>query len=800
MNRAVYALVFLCAFAPGTMPAQPLFGPDSTARRSRSFDVLHYALVVSFDEAAETVTGSATIRLTPLAVRLDSVVLDAVDMDVRSVALGGRRKALFHNRTPELTVNLDRAYAPGETLSVTVEYSCRPAKGLYFIRDDSSGNRHAQIWTQGEDMDNRYWFPCYDYPNDKATSEVTATVREDFTLLSNGRLVSETRDRPGKTRTFHWRQAKPHSAYLIMIAAGRYAVVQERYGRLPLSYYVYPADTAKVRQTFGGTADMMRFFEDYTGVPYPWEKFAQVIIDDFMWGGMENTSVVTLNTATVVDARGALDFPSEGVVAHELAHQWWGDMVTCRDWTHLWLNEGFATYAECLYSEAVRGEDEFQYAMIQSSYQIRNSDRIAGRKPIVSHESFPTNLYSRGAWVLHMLRDILGDDLFRRGMRAYLARYAYACAETNEFRLALEDATGQNLDWFFDQWVTGAGLPKLTVTKEWDEESKELTVHLTQKQPADSLTGVFRFPVRMEFTTRGGKTARRYWVNAREEVFRVPLDGPPLMVIADKGYWLLKEIDFPKSAEEYLYQLVHAEDVADRITAARSLGENEGDAGVIDGLAAAAAGDRFWGVRQAALAALGEMKGDTMWTIMARALGDPSPRVRATAAEKITTCGNPSTPGLLDSLARNDSSYVVAATCMRELVAIDSVRGFLLACDMIGRPSYRNQLQTAACFALRRMHDPRGVDVVLPYTSPRHALDTRRLATGVLGVNGKDVPAARDRLRELLEDRESGVRASAVSAVGGWHDDEFNGVLRAMEEKETDPAVLTALRSALASE
>jgi aminopeptidase N len=795
------AILAAAIFLAGPASAQALFGPDSSARRNREFHALHYRLELSFDHRAKKVSGNVSIRLTPLSGTLDSVLLDAVAMEIRAIRLVGGRTLEFHERSPWLSIRLDRTYAFGETLAVSIDYTCSPAKGLYFIYADSGGGRHDQIWSQGEDMDNRYWFPCYDYPNDKATSEVIGTVAADWTLLSNGRLAGELYDKKNNRRTFHWVEAKPHSTYLIMVAAGRYAIVRGKYRNIPLAYYMYPEDTAKAGETFGRTPAMMQFFESKTGVPYPWEKFDQIIIDDFMWGGMENTTAVTLNDGCVVDSRAALDFPSDPVVAHELSHMWFGDIVTARDWTHLWLNEGFATYCEALWTEYRKGADEFQYEMIQASLAVRGNDRMLGRKPIVSHDSHPENLYARGAWVLHMLRSLLGDQAFWRGIHYYLTKYRFASAETDEFRLALEDATGQNLDWFFRQWVFGAGYPKLKVTKAWDESTHLLRLTVEQNQQIDSLTGYFRFPLVVECTTDSGNATRTFsqtfWVNRKEENFFMKLDGPPLMVIADKGSRVLKEMQFLKTGEEYVYQLNHASDVADRITAARSLPEYGTDPAMRDALAGSASSDPFRGVRASALTALAEIGNDSTAGVFLRATRDPSSFVRYTAARHLSNFKGVEIAARLDSMARNDSSYLVASTALRELSSVDTARAFEVAQALISRDSYRGRLRISSLSALGVLRDPRGISLALPYTDRRYDSKVRKMAVSVLGSGGKDSASARGRLKVLLSDPDPGIRTAAVAAVLDWKDPEFDHLLGEMESRESSPDVLSALKKAL---
>jgi aminopeptidase N len=597
----------------GMAHAQSVFATVDSGRRNRSFDVLHYRIEVAFDEKQRKVLGTTTLRVHPLADGIDSVVLDAAELNVDSVNVGTRGSAGFANRSPELVVRLGRAYGVTDTLDIRVTYSCTPKKGLYFIQPDSSHpRRHWQIWTQGEDMDNHYWFPCYDFPNAKGTSEVIATVREDYTVLSNGRLVKESRDAKRKTRTFHWRQEKPHSSYLIMFAAGDYYVKREMYGKIPLLYYVNREDSSRVNLIFGRTPRMLKFFEEKIGERYPWDQYAQVIIDDFMWGGMENTTATTMNTSLVVDERSVKEMSPDPTVAHELAHQWWGDLVTCRDWQHLWLNEGFATYFEKMYEEYADGVEALQFDMVDMSRAVRSNDRVLGRKPIVSKESHATNVYSRGAWVLHMLRDVVGERPFWNGLREYLRRHKYGNAETHELELAFEDATGENLWWFFDQWVYKAGFPQLEVKKEWNEDGGMLSVTITQTQPQDTLTGIFKFPLTLEFSGDGWKKLERIWVDRAESTYTAQLPGKPRLVIVDRGFHVLKDLKFERPKEEYLYALSHADDVSEKIRSIAELQNWPDDPEAVAALRRTASSDKFWGVRRWAVEGLGRASGDSV--------------------------------------------------------------------------------------------------------------------------------------------------------------------------------------------
>ena len=693
--RRAGCLLLLCL--PSLVAAQVLFPGNSIERRSRTYHVVHYKLAVDFDEVDKSVSGTASLSLCPLAARLDSLTLDAADMDIRSVGLtsGPLRYAY---RSPSLVVFFDKPLSWTDTVTVSVGYSCKPATGLFFIEPDSAHpDRRRQIWSQGEDTDNHFWFPCYDYPNDKSTSEVIGTVPEDFVLLSNGTMLGERRDALKKTRTFHWFESRPHSSYLIMVAAGDYKIVSDKYRDVPLEYYVYKDRAEDGVRCLSKTSAAMKFFEEKIGVPYPWEKFAQIWISDFMWGGMENVSAVTLNDdAYLLDLRAQVDFTSDDVVAHELAHQWWGDLATARDWNNLWLHEGFANYFEVLFKEHEKGEEYSQYDLMQQALSVFHTESGQGRSPLVGQDGYTANVYSKGCWVLHMLRNVLGEQAFWKAINLYARRFAYANADSYEFMLAIEDATGQNLDWFFEQWVYKAGHPKVLVTSAWNDTSKTLELQLTQTQVVDSLTPVFRFPLTIECTTSSGTVTTSTVINLQKQSVNIPLSEKPLMVIPDRGKNVLVAFDWQKTVAENIFQLGHASDVADRVSAAGGLQDHNQDPAVFEALAQAALHDHFWAVRNQAAMSLASSDNPRVEEVLLDVAGDVHSSVRTTALSRLSRFHGPEVARKVWDAALTDSSYLVLSSCISTLAQIDSVRGFDLAARSVKMESYRNIVRRAA--------------------------------------------------------------------------------------------------------
>lgn len=798
MNHRTSLGIVLLIGSALTGRADGLFGTDSLARPSKSVDVQHYKLELTFDRTNRKVSGVATVSLLPLRARLDSFWLHATNLDVQSVQTPGKKSLRFTNSGEELTIHLDRPRTFDDTVTVVIHYSAFPKKGLYFLSPDSTNpKRHAQIWTQGEDMDNRHWFPCWDFPNDMATSEVIASVPDSWSLLSNGKLLGVQHDRKNKTKTFHWRQQKPHVAYLIMIAAGEYTVFTEKHRDIPIEYYVYNERAEDGRRSLAATPRVLKFMEEATGCPYPWEKYAQIFIDDFMWGGMENTSAVTLNTSYLIDANGMLDFTADDVIAHEAAHQWFGDLVTCRDWTELWLNEGFANYFEALYKKHAKGDDAFQHELMNQSASILALEHARGRKPVVSDNSFTTNLYSKGGWVLYMLHNILGDEEFFRAVRHYLRRNAFTSVSTYDFQKSVEEATGRNLDWFFDQWVFKAGHPKLRVTSTWDSTAHALHLRIKQTHSLDSLTGVFVLPFDIECTTTEGSTSTTVWLTQTEQTVTLSLPQKPLMVLVDKGMRVLKELSMDVSRDEAIYRLLHAGDAAVRIAAAKLLKEYPADPGAFAALKRAAMTDRYWGVRREAAVYLGTMQDSAVKSVMMEIVNDASSSVRNAAVTALENFKTADVSRFLRNVLRTDSSYLVRASCLRSLAEVDSIHSAALASKYADFESHRDILRRAALQVLRSLKTREALPLAAKYASLGNPGDIRLLALGILRDVGEEDERARAAVIAMTNDASATIRKSAVRTLAIWGGTDSKAALESRKTSETDAEVRKEIESAI---
>ncbi len=578
------------------------------AERSRDYDARHYRIRLNLDIAGQAFRGETTVTLSPLRDGFDRCVLDAESFFVSQVLDNWGTPLKFEQVEGTLTVYLLKKYLFGETVSFTVIYAGQEPKGglrFYAESEDHPMMVASDSWPDGV----RHWFPCNDYPNDKVTNELIATVPLAFKVASNGRLESVREDLEKRTSTWHWVQDLPHSTYLIVLGAAPYVVVRDNYGPIPINYWVYPQHEEHARLVFGKTPRMMEFFNRIYGYDYPWDKYDQVLVP--FGGGAESTSATVMGHRIMYDERGEQDFSSIGIVSHELAHQWWGDLITLRSWAHTWMNESFGTYSDYLYFRFEKGEDEGAVNLKgkKDSYLGEAHNRYI--RPIVydryrrAQDMFDSHTYPKGAVVLHMLRFVLGDDAFFRTLKHFLHTYAFQPVDTHDFSKTVKTVTGRNLDWFFEQWLFKPGHPYFDIRYDWDAQTK--AVDLTVKQTQDTTQGIpiYRMPVNIAITTNTGTTTHKVWIEEQEASFAFPCATEPLLVRFDEGNYLLKEWSFVKSQKELLYQ-IRNDDVIGRMWAASELTRFTQIEDVLNQLKGSAQNDPFWAVRRSAIQTLGD--------------------------------------------------------------------------------------------------------------------------------------------------------------------------------------------------
>ncbi len=630
------------ARAQAEAPARRPFAKPGTPRkpeRLRDADIKHIKAELTIDAKKPEIRGTVTHTLTPLHPFLNRLELDCGSkLKVSRVTVGpNKAPCTFSTSGDKLSIDLDKAYGTGDTLQLAIEYAGSPDRGIRFILPDPAyPEKPMAIWTQGEAEDTHHWLPCYDYPNDRATTEMIVTVEKPLTVLSNGVLVA-TRPGPGNTVTYHWKMDVPFVSYLISLAVADFSVYHDKVGELPVDYYVARSiDEATARRFMGKTPRMIAFFDRVTGRPYPYAKYAQACMPEF-GGGMENITATTMTDQMLHDEIAELEENADGLVSHELAHQWFGDLLTCKDWSHLWLNEGFASYFGPLFTEHDRGEDAFRLEMHQEQQGYLGSDREY-RRPIVepryesSDDMFDAMTYNKGACVLHMLRGLLGDEAWWKGIRRYVAEHQLEVVETDDFRKAMEAASGKDLKWFFDQWVYKAGHPELKVRWRYEPQDRTVRVRIEQTQEVDGQTPLFRLPTTLEVAEDAG-TVRTIPIVIDGDVqeFIIPAATRPRLVQIDPQGWLIKQVDFPRSDEESLFQLEHASSVLGRLDAARALvGKSASRFGVSLALSRAAKREKSVYARRQ-LVELMTNGNEAFRAALIEAAKDPEARVRVAA-------------------------------------------------------------------------------------------------------------------------------------------------------------------------
>ena len=793
-------------------------GDESHWPRDRVCDIRHIKLELTLDVDNKRLWGIATHTFAPINDGLASVEFDAAELQVKSVKLVGHQ-GVTHNSPPtpphladstplnyshedsKLRIELGSPRKAEEEMTLQIEYECVPRRGLYFNAPDAAyPNRPRQVWTQGEDEDSRYWFPCFDFPNERFTSEIIVTVPKEWTTISNGKLVSVKED--GPVKTYHWSQDKPHPTYLMSLVAGEYTEIREEWNGVPILYYSPSGREEDTRRTFGKTPRMMQFFVEKIGVPYPWDKYSQVTVADFIFGGMENTSATTMTDSLLHDERAHLDYSTDSIVAHELAHQWWGDLLTCRDWSHGWLNEGFATYFDLLFKEYDLGVDEFRYAVYQDAMSYIQEDSSRYRRPIVNNiynqpvDLFDRHLYEKGGLVLHMLRFILGDELFWKAIHHYCIKHQGESVTTEDLQRAIEEATGKNMDWFFHQWVYNGGHPNLKVTYNWEEDSTTAQLTVSQTQTTDELTPIFRMPVEVAFVTSDDRHTLRINLSQKEQSFYFPLKEKPRMVEFDPGYWCLKTLEFTRPKEMLLYQLKHDEDVIGRIQATQDLAKL-GAPDCIEALKETVLNDTFWGVQAEAARALGTIKSESAMNALIECTRVSHPRARRAVVNALGEFKEEAGLKALLSLLEHDESYFVEAEAARAIARTKQPEAFKEVSQVLGQPSFNDVITVQAFSGLAELKDERAIPLAREWAAYGKPSRIREAALKCLGKLGEGKSDVVEFLTDYVDDPWLRARTSAIAALQELKDEKAISALSRRIPRELDGRVLRRCREAI---
>ena len=700
-------------------------------------DLLHAKLNVSFNWEKKHLLGEATLDFKPYFHAQNSVTIDAKGFDIHQIALvgenGSKTDLIYEYNDLQIIVQLDRSYSRNETYSLYINYTAKPddlaidagdaitdAKGLYFINPDGSEDKPMQIWTQGETESSSCWFPCIDKPNERCTQELAITVQEKYTTLSNGILTSSTSNNNG-TRTDLWIQKKEHAPYLFMMAVGEFSVTEDKWRDLDVNYYVEPKEEKHAQRIFGKTPEMMEFYSQLLGFDYPWEKYSQVIVRDYVSGAMENTTAVIHGEFVYSDEREFLDDPNEMIIAHELFHHWFGDWVTCESWPNLPLNEGFATYGEYLWMEGKYSTDEAAHYIHGDLKQYLNEstrkqvDHIRFDNENPNH-MFDSHSYAKGGRILHMLRYSIGDDAFFNGLKYYLTEYANQAVEVHQLRLAMEHVSGQDLNWFFNQWFLASGHPQISVEQTIEDNRVSLTI--SQNQSLET-TPLYRIPLEIGIYENGIIKRFPIELNKQVEEFVFKTSSKADLIVFDADHYLLADVSFDKTDEQWMYQLKNAPHYFDRMEAIDSLASSTNFA-MQSNAVKIALNDSFWAIKTQGLEYFEKVDPRTQGTLegvlIQLASTDVKSDVRTAAINCLSTYfdQDENAPGRehdkLYSKLVKDPSYIVAGEALRALQIVEPTLAYKQAKEELS--TAKKELKETVIYTIAKNGDASDSDLI----------------------------------------------------------------------------------------
>lgn len=779
--------------------------------RPRPFALERLEADIRLNVPQRSVDGTAVLQVRRVDQNATQLRLDATDFELHEVLVDGL-VALHTYDGRNLLIDVPMSGA----MTISIRYTATPQRGLYFITQREPLTQAdpdalpTEVWSQGQDEDNRCWLPLADHPGERLATVLRVTAPKDWFVLSNGVLTERTAFDDGDR--FVWRQDVPHPPYLITLACGRFDEAHTKLGELPIDYYVPRGRGSEIERSLGKTPRMIALFEEKLGTRFPWAKYAQVVVHDFIFGGMENTSATTLYDRVLLDERAAIDVDMESLVAHELAHQWFGDFVTCRDWSHAWLNEGFATYLEHIWREHEEGRDAYLYGLEQDLDTYLDEDRDRYRRAIVTNvwaqpiDIFDRHLYQKGGLVLHALRRHLGDDAFFAGLAHYLKTMGGKSAETRDLMRALEDATGRSLEQFFDQYVLRAGFPTLEVSSE--HEAGVLRITVAQTQAKGDGTGAFTCTLPITVVGHDDMQNITLSLTRARESFAISLAKAPRMILIDSESDLHGTVDNKLSTALLTHQLAHAETAQPRWRAARALARRN-EARAVQALAQALT-DTAWMVRAEAAAALGEQR----TRAALKALVDASEkeanahvrRAIATALGRFESAsGSAAADRLLRWIEAGDASYLVEGELRRALGRTHDERAFDVLVRAFREDTYawNDSVRQGAVDGLGHLRDVRVLPVLIEALDSKHASSIRRSAMTALGrarVITSDEPIllqVREAIVRSLDAFDPGVRNAGARSLTQLRDLAAAPVLQRLIDRDLDGRVRRVARESL---
>ncbi len=702
----------------------PMEMPVYRAAETIYTDLIHTKLAVNFDWSKSWMNGVATITAKPHFYASDSLFLDAKGMEIKKVSIGSQALNYKYDGN-NLRIKLDKVYNRTEKYTIAIEYIAKPDerqtagsdaitsdKGLYFINPKGEDKtKMPQIWTQGETEASSVWFPTIDAPNVKTTQETYITVDQKYVTLSNGKLVSSTKNADG-TRTDYWKQELPHAPYLFMMGIGEFKVVKDFYTRpngtkMEVNYYVEPEWEQYAKAIFGETPKMIKFFSELTGVEYVWDKYNQIVVREYVSGAMENTGAVVFGDYAYKTERELLDDNDNSTIAHELFHHWFGDLVTAESWSNLTLNESFANYSQYLWDEHRYGIDEADYNAEKEADGYFQSAEGGGYHDLVwfdyesQEQMFDGHSYNKGGRILHMLRNYLGDEAFFLGLKNYLTANKFKAAEFHQLRLAFEEVSGQDLNWFFNQWYLASGHPDIEVEQYFSPENKEVVLTVTQKHNTGEEM-LFKLPVEIAVHDAQGVHIHKVVIDKSENKFVFPVSGELKTVIFDNQQMLLGKIKNNKPQDQYIQQYYLGKRYADRrdaLTMGTTKATPQAQKLILDALS-----DPFWYIRALAVGEAGaltaENKAKATELIKKMAVADSNSTVRMSTISYLSEeLSSSEFEKISAGMVTNDRSYLVMGTALTALSKSNSALAMAEAKKLEKEPSAKMQSGIAQLYA-----------------------------------------------------------------------------------------------------
>ena len=809
--------------------ARPHYNPD------RPGQVEHIFLDLSLDIPKQSYQGSCNIRLLPIRNGIDRLTLDAVNLNIESVQVDGVAEN-FDYDGEQLSIQLSEATQIGKRLLIAIAYSVvKPQRGIYFIQPDKHyPNKPTQVWTQGEDEDSRFWFPCFDYPGQLSTSEIRVRVPNPLVAISNGELIDTTED--GDYKIYHWSQQQVHPTYLMTLAVGDFAEIRDEWQGKPVTYYVEKGREEDAKRSMGKTPRMIEFLSEKYGYPYPFPKYAQVCVDDFIFGGMENTSTTLLTDRCLLDERAALDNRNtESLVVHELAHQWFGDLVVIKHWSHAWIKEGMASYSEVMWTEQEYSPEEAACYRLLQAGRYFSEDSTRYRRPMVTHiyreaiELYDRHIYEKGSCVYHMIRAQLGDELFWQAIQTFIQDNAHKTVETVDLLRAIEKATGHNLLFLFDQYVYRGGHPDFKVAYSWDGDANLAKITVTQTQAAEDKNGSkdlfdlkipigFGYTQQSEIETRliasvlelGVKNNSQLKtfvvrVNEREQSFYFPLENKPQFISFDVGDNYLKTVTLEYPISELKAQLEFDPNPISRIYAAEALAK-KGGLEAIKALSATLKNDRLWSVRVEVAKQLAKINLDQAFDGLVLGLKDKNAYVRRSVVEALAQIKTAESYKVVKGLVqKGDPSYYVEAAASRVIGAIASANLEdkpkedkvlkLLKSVLEEKASLNEVVRSGAIAGLAEFKTSEvALNLLIEYTKlgvpqPLRLATIRALGKISVGQSPVNLERILEKLTELAKESFFLTQVAVAAALGQMETPKAVGILRSLVEQTADGRV-----------